>query len=258
MIQIPDTFIGFDLETTGVDVETDRIVTGAWVEVLHGSLRRSRKWLVDPGIPIPAEATRVHKITTEMAQAEGMNPIRATAQLAGRIWSALSEGVPLVIMNAPYDLTLLDRECRRHDVTPITEMIASAKDAVILDPYVLDRRVDPFRPGKRQLEALAGYYGVTLNGAHEAGADALAAVQVTQQILRTAEDERAFSRSTYHHEVHGRDLGELYQQQKLWFAAQSAGYQDWLRRTKNPKAVINGSWPVIPAPENAPKVAHVA
>ncbi|MCZ0981808.1 exonuclease domain-containing protein [Streptomyces diastatochromogenes] len=248
-MNLPDTFIGFDLETTGVDVEVDRIVTGAWVEVLHGALRRSRKWLVNPGVPIPAGATAVHKITTEMVHAEGMNAARATAQLAGCIWSALSEGIPLVIMNAPYDLTLLDRECRRYDVTPISEMIASVKDAVILDPYVLDRRVDPFRPGKRQLQALADYYGVTLDAAHEAGADALAAVQVTQQILQTAEDERAFRRSTFHHEVHGNDLVDLYDKQKLWFAAQSAGYQDWLRRTKNPRAVVNDCWPVIPVPE---------
>ncbi|MFL4491711.1 exonuclease domain-containing protein [Streptomyces sp. VTCC 41912] len=249
MSQFPDTFIGFDLETTGIDVETDRIVTGAWVEVLHGSLRRSRKWLVDPGIPIPAEATAVHTITTEMAQAEGMNPIRATAQIAGRIWAALSEGFPLVIMNAPYDLTLLDRECRRYDVTPISEMIASAKDAVILDPYVLDRRVDPFRPGKRRLTALCDYYGVTLDGAHEAGADALAAVQVTQVILGTADDPRAFGRSTYHHEVHGQDLVELYGKQKLWFAAQSASYENWLRRARTPGASVNGTWPIIPLPE---------
>ncbi|MEU7278717.1 exonuclease domain-containing protein [Streptomyces sp. NPDC045431] len=251
MIALPDTFMGFDLETTGVSVEQDRIVTAAMVEVLHGAPRRSREWLVDPGVEIPAEATKVHKITTERARRDGMNTIRATAQIAGQIWGALSAGIPLVIMNAPYDLTLLDRECRRNDVTPVTEMLASAPDGVVLDPYVLDRRVDPFRPGKRTLESLAAYYGVTLKGAHEAGADALAAVQVTQEILRTAEDERAFNRSTYHHEVHGRSLGELYAQQRLWFAAQSAGYQDWLRRTKNPSAVVNGEWPIIPMKEPA-------
>jgi DNA polymerase-3 subunit epsilon len=250
-MKFPDTFMGFDLETTGVNVETDRIVTGAMVEVLHGVPRRTRKWLVDPGVEIPEGAARIHGVTTEKARRDGMNPIRATAQIAGQIWGAMSNGLPVVIMNAPYDLTLLDRECRRYDVTPVTEMIASAKDAIILDPYVLDRRVDPFRPGKRTLESLAAYYDVKLIGAHEAGADALAAVQVTQKILRTSEDESAFNRSTYHHEVYGQDLGSLYAQQQLWFAAQSAGYQDWLRRTKNPKAVVNGLWPIIPAKESA-------
>ncbi|MFC4507028.1 MULTISPECIES: exonuclease domain-containing protein [Streptomyces] len=249
MNQLPDTFVGFDLETTGVDVENDRIVTAAMVEVLHGAPRRSRKWLVDPGIPIPEGATRVHGITTKMAQREGVNAIRAAAQIAGQIWGVLANGIPLVIMNAPYDLTLLDRECRRYDVTPITEMLADAKDGIVLDPYVLDRRVDPFRPGKRTLESLAEYYGVTLDSAHEADADALAAVQVTQQILRCAEDDRAWNRSTHHHEVFGQDLGVLHGQQTLWFAAQSAGYQTWLRRTKNPNAVVNGSWPIIPAPQ---------
>jgi DNA polymerase-3 subunit epsilon len=228
------------------------------VEVLHGAPRQSRKWIVDPGIPIPEAAANVHGITTEMAQRDGMNPIRATAQIAGQIWGALSNGIPVVIMNAPYDLTLLDRECRRYDITPVTEMIASAKDGIILDPIVLDRHVDPFRPGKRTLESLAEYYGVTLDGAHEAGADALAAVQVTQRILRCAEDERAWNRTTRHDQVHGRGLGELYAKQPLWFAAWAAGYQDWLRRRKNPQAVVSGSWPIIPAPETSSKVAHVA
>jgi DNA polymerase-3 subunit epsilon len=250
--------MGFDLETTGVDVENDRIVTAAMVEVLHGAPRRSQQWLVNPGVPIPAEATRVHKVTTEMVERDGMNPVRATAQIAGQIWGALCSGIPLVIMNAPYDLTLLDRECRRHDISPVTEMLASAKGAVILDPYVLDRRVDPFRPGKRTLASLAEYYEVTLDGAHEASADALAAVQVTQKILGCSEDPRGMMRRSYHHEVYGRDLGGLYAQQRLWFAAQSAGYQDWLRRTKNPQAVVNGSWPIIPATDTATEVAHVA
>jgi DNA polymerase-3 subunit epsilon len=245
--QVPDTFMGFDLETTGVSVEDDRIVTAAMIEVLHGVPRNFRAWLVDPGIPIPEGATRVHKITNELAKRDGMNAIRATAQIAGQVWGALSSGVPLVIMNAPYDLTLLDRECRRYGATPITEMLEMAKDAIVLDPYVLDRRVDPFRPGKRTLESLAAYYDVQLDGAHEAGADALAAVQVTQRILHCPQDERAFRRTTYHHEVYGHDLADLHQKQVLWFAAQTAGYQDWLRRTKNPNAVVNGTWPIIPA-----------
>ncbi|MEU0214398.1 exonuclease domain-containing protein [Streptomyces sp. NPDC006265] len=257
-MKIPDTFMGFDLETTGVDVDHDRIVTAAMVEVLHGAPVRSRTWLVDPGIPIPEGATRVHGITTSVAQRDGMNSIRAIAQIAGEVWGALTHGIPLVIMNAPYDLTLLDRECRRHDVSPITEMLDFAQDAIILDPYVLDRHADPYRPGKRKLESLADYYGVTLEGAHEASADALAAVQVTQKILRCAEDPRAVRRTTHHNQVYGRELAELYAKQKLWCAAQAASYQSWLRRTKDPKAIVNGAWPIHPAPESAMEVADAA
>ncbi|MFK0015719.1 exonuclease domain-containing protein [Streptomyces sp. NPDC091027] len=247
MRPLPDTFVGFDLETTGVDVETDRIVTAALVEVFHGAPVRSRTWLVDPGVEIPTAASDVHGVTTEQAHKNGMNPIRATAQIAGQLWGALAHGIPLVIMNAPYDLTLLDRECQRHGVTPVTEMLDSAGSAVILDPLVLDKQVDPFRPGRRTLGALADYYNVPLTNAHDAGADALAAVRVTQAILHSAEDPRALRRTTRHEQVHGRDLGEIHNMQRLWFAAQSAGYQHWLRRTRNPRAVVNGSWPIIPA-----------
>ena len=60
----------FDLETTGVDVTTDRIVT-AHVGLLgpDGVALRSQSWLADPGVEIPEGATAVHGITTAHARA---------------------------------------------------------------------------------------------------------------------------------------------------------------------------------------------
>ena len=62
---------GFDLETTGRDPRTALIVTATLVMVdEHGRAASSAEWLVDPGVPIPAEAAEVHGVTTERAQAE--------------------------------------------------------------------------------------------------------------------------------------------------------------------------------------------
>jgi DNA polymerase-3 subunit epsilon len=241
---LPNAYVGFDLETTGRDPESARIVTAAVVEVLHGSVVASRTWLVNPGVEIPAEATSVHGITTERAWADGMDASRATAEIAGMICQAFSAGVPLVIMNAPYDLTLLDRECRRYGVTTVTDMLEVAPHAVVLDPLVLDRHVDPYRPGKRTLQALAEYYDVTLTDAHEASADAEAAVRVTNAILSREADEDDIRRTTRHNQVHRRELAELHLMQKLWHAAWAAGFQDWLRRTKRNNAVVPSDWPV--------------
>ena len=62
----------FDLETTGIDVTTDRIVT-AHVGLLDadGAAVRAQSWLADPGVPIPDGATAVHGITTAHAQEHG-------------------------------------------------------------------------------------------------------------------------------------------------------------------------------------------
>ena len=51
----------------------------------------------------------------------------------------------------------------------------------VFDPYVIDRVRDPYRRGKRNLGALCKHYGVRLDNAHEATADATAAAS-----LRTA------------------------------------------------------------------------
>ncbi|MGD6750374.1 exonuclease domain-containing protein [Streptomyces sp. BH105] len=240
--------LGFDLETTGVDVETDRIVTAALVEVEDWGPVRRRSWLVDPGIPIPDGAAGVHGVTTEIARRDGMNSADAVAQIADEIATALDSGQPLVIMNAPYDLTLLDRECRRHGYTPVTEWLNWPNTPVVLDPLVLDKHIDPYRPGPRKLESLAAWYEVVLEDAHEASADALAAVQVALRILHGAPDPTAYGRrTTYRGHVVGRDLAELHANQPQWHAAWAANYQQYLRR-RNPTAVIDGSWPIRPLP----------
>jgi DNA polymerase-3 subunit epsilon len=57
----------FDIETTGVNPESDRIVTAAVSLLGGGQPAEHLSWLVDPGIEIPAGASSVHGITTERA-----------------------------------------------------------------------------------------------------------------------------------------------------------------------------------------------
>ena len=60
----------------------------------------------------------------------------------------------------------------------------SAPRAPVIDPLVIDKAVDRYRKGKRTLEAAAAFYGVPLDDAHDAGADAIAAGRVAQAIAR--------------------------------------------------------------------------
>lgn len=65
----------FDTETTGVDVEGDRIVSAALVIQDGPDARpRSTRWLVNPGIPVPAGATAVHGLTDEHLRSNGRWP----------------------------------------------------------------------------------------------------------------------------------------------------------------------------------------
>ena len=109
----------FDLETTGVDVRTARIVT-AYLGVLDasGEVVSSRSWMADPGIEIPEGAAAVHGITTERARADGRPAAVVVAEVLAELRSVLERGLPLVVYNAPYDLTLLAHEAVRHGLEP--------------------------------------------------------------------------------------------------------------------------------------------
>ena len=137
-----DRLTVFDLETTGVDVETARIVT-ACIAVLDadGSVIDRWDWLADPGVEIPEGASAIHGITTELARLDGRPTDVVVAEIAQTLRTLAGLGVPLVVYNAPYDLSLLDRECRRNELEPLPDPSA------VVDPLVLDKAVDRYRKG---------------------------------------------------------------------------------------------------------------
>ena len=139
--------LGFDTETTGVDVDHDRIVTAALVR-RDASGTRIRTWLIDPGVEIPAAASAIHGITTAHARAHGAPPAVALAEIAATVATALAAGTPVVAFNAAYDLSILDAELVRHGLATVPERLGRATSPVI-DPLVLDRHEDRYRRGKR-------------------------------------------------------------------------------------------------------------
>ncbi|MYW30683.1 3'-5' exonuclease [Streptomyces sp. SID2119] len=226
--------VGFDLETTGTDVESDRIVTAALVRLdPDGTVVEQRTWLLDPGVAIPEQASAIHGIGTDHARKHGARAASAVAEIAQAVAEVLRSGVPLVVMNARYDLSLLDRECGRYGLDSVERRIGGVPSPVI-DPLVIDKHVDKYRKGKRALQALCEHYGVTLSDAHDAAADAVAAVRVVRRMGKR------------HRPVSSLPPAELHALQVRAAAEQSASLQAYLRRTANPTAVVEQAWPVIP------------
>ncbi len=62
----PIAFI--DLETTGVNLSTDRIVEVAIIKILPDNTRQVKRKLINPQMPIPAVVTAIHGITDEMVK----------------------------------------------------------------------------------------------------------------------------------------------------------------------------------------------
>jgi DNA polymerase-3 subunit epsilon len=228
----------FDLETTGIDSQSDRIVTAAVSLVGDGRPSAFHAWLLDPGIPIPEGASAVHGITTERARAEGRQPPEAIEEIVALLAEQLLQGVPVVAFNARFDLTCLDREARRHGVVPLVDRVGGADGMLVVDPHVLDKQVDRFRKGKRTLGAVCAHYNVPLDDAHDSHADALAAARVAWRLGQAFEELRV-------------ELGALHAQQIAWAAEQAASFEDWLRRNGRDER-IEQAWPIVPladAPE---------
>ncbi|MFD7710272.1 3'-5' exonuclease [Streptomyces sp. NPDC059785] len=224
----------FDTETTGVDVETDRIVSAAVVvQDAAGARPRVTRWLVNPGVPVPEAATAVHGLTDEHLRREGRWPSPVMDEMARSLAEQAAAGRPLVVMNAPFDLTLLDRELRRHRAASLTSWFET-NPLQVLDPRVLDKHLDRYRKGRRTLTDLCAHYGVTLEGAHDAAADALAALDVVRAVGR-----RFASR------LERLSPAELHTLQSVWHGAQARGLQAWFARSGSPERV-DPAWPLRP------------
>ncbi|MFD7682669.1 3'-5' exonuclease [Streptomyces sp. NPDC060187] len=224
----------FDTETTGVDVETDRIVSAAVVvQDAAGTRPRVTRWLVNPGVPVPAGATAVHGLTDEHLQRNGRWPSPVLEEIARELGEQAAAGRPLVVMNAPFDLTLLDRELRRHRASSLDRWFDPAALRV-LDPRVLDKHLDRYRKGRRTLTDLCAHYDVVLEGAHDAAADAVASLELVRAVGR-----RFASR------LERLSPAELHTLQAVWHAAQARGLQAWFARSGSDEAV-DPAWPLRP------------
>jgi DNA polymerase-3 subunit epsilon len=223
----------FDIETTGVDTERDRIVTAAVSLVGGGQPSEHHSWLVNPGIEIPAGATAVHGITTERARAEGHTASEAVSEITAALADQLRSGVPIIAFNARFDLTILDRETQRYGLQRLLELVGGTDSMLVVDPYVLDKHVDRFRRGKRTLGAVCEHYRVPLSRAHEANMDALAAARV------------AYRLGTEFAELGDSDLRVLHREQVAWAAEQAASLEDYFRQ-QGRNEPIERVWPVVP------------
>ncbi|MGP2436407.1 exonuclease domain-containing protein [Streptomyces sp. JW3] len=224
----------FDTESTGVDVETDRIVSAAVVvQDAPGIRPRVSRWLVNPGVPVPGAATAVHGLTEEHLRLNGRWPAPVMYEMAQTLVEQARAGRPLVVLNAPFDLTLLDRELRRHRASSLGRWLERTP-LHVLDPRVLDKHLDRYRNGRRTLTDLCAHYDVPLERAHDPAADALAALEVARAVGRR-----------YAARLERLSPAELHPLQAVWHAAQARGLQAWfaLSGTEEP---VDPAWPLRP------------
>lgn len=221
----------FDLETTGRDARSARIVTASITVVDgKGKITKEHEWLADPGIEIPADATAVHGISTVKAREDGRPASEVTREVAQVLQELFDQGIPVTAFNASYDFTVLAAESARYGIPQLTRF-------PVLDPYIMSKQMDPLREGRRTLTALCEEYGVLLTDAHTSSADARAALGVLDALAEKFPTLQM-------------PADQIHRMQTLWATEQATDFQLYLRKTK-PLAVIEGAWPVLPPEEPA-------
>lgn len=243
--------MAIDFESTSADPEVARPVSCCVAWVGGGEATELRRWLINAGVDIPAEATAIHGITTEQVRAGGV-PVKAAVEgILGELDIAHAEQMPLVVMNARYDLTLLDREHRRQ----FGEDLPIGLFRPVVDPMVIDRALDKWRKGKRTLTDLCATYRVNLDGAHAADSDALAAARLAWRMAGVFPVECA-------------NLENLHDKQTAWAAEQATSLADYFRRLAAQQSDpvereallvkadgVDGAWPLRPFRETREAVA---
>jgi DNA polymerase-3 subunit epsilon len=236
--------LALDTETTGTDPDLARIVTAAAIR-LGPDTRVVHEWMAKPDILIPQGAIDIHGVTNDMAQRVGRPTAEVLTELLELLATAAKTGAPVVGHNVVYDLTIIDRECRRHNLTMPTL-------GPVIDTMVLDKHVWPYRKGSRRLVDVCALHGITLDNAHDSTADAYGSARLAHRIASIAELPKSHrpdwigSGNQYWEDVLV-DVAGLHAAQVVWKATQSASLQEYFRR-KDPEASVCGDFPVQSLP----------
>src|SRR5580704_1469076 len=159
-----------DVETTGMDASVDRVVEVGIAISRGGEIVERRNWLVNPGRPIPKEASDVHKIRDE-----DVKDAPAFAAVAREIAAALAGCLPAAY-NAAFDRAFLGNEIARAGVSDAFPP-ALQRNVEWLDPLVWARELQQGERS-RALGEVAARLGIALENAHRASDDAEAALRV--------------------------------------------------------------------------------
>ena len=163
----------FDLETTGINVASDRIVEISVLKVFPNGNKESHTWRVNPEMPIPKQASDIHHITDEMVADEP-----TFKELATKVYALIKDSDLGGFNSNRFDIPLLAEELLR------AEIEFDLKKAQSVDVQTIFHKME-----KRTLEAAYKFYcDKSLENAHSAAADTMATYEVLLSQLEKYED----------------------------------------------------------------------
>lgn len=183
--RVPELILGFDTETTGLSVSSERAISYGFCAYRFGVPFWSEQFFVIPDCPISKGAKRVHGLSVEDIEAKrGSEPVYNVENGLTRAVQILRDfhelGAYVIGSNVVrFDLEMLRRSCLSILGMELNDSYFDISLLRIIDVVDHDLAIDPsreFRPRRGQ-EYLCRHYGVTPGG-HDALRDARAAVEV--------------------------------------------------------------------------------
>ena len=153
-----DEYISFDLETTGLNPDKDQITEIAACRFVNGEFTEEYTTLINPGIPIPKNITALTGISNKMVEeSPSINDVLPEfLEFVG--------STPLVAQNINFDYSFITKNLST-ERSPLL-------DNPLYDTLSLARGFIYFH-NSFNLGSLCDYYGIKIENAHRAGADAL-------------------------------------------------------------------------------------
>lgn len=221
--------VGFDLETTGLDTKTDRIVTAALVHNdCYGRPVSRGAILTDPGIEIPEGAAAVHGITTELAREQGAGYPESYAAMRNYLDAQWADGAAVCVYNAPYDLSMMHYEGLRLGYPPL-------RPGIVLDPLVLDRAMTRKKGSNqsRKLKPTTEHYKVRLDAEHDAIEDVLGTLRILWKMRQ-------------HQRVGRWQAGKAMRLQQVMYRQRGEELREYFEGKDNHEraATVGTEWPV--------------
>ena len=169
-LKLEKPIVFFDLETTGVNIGSDRIVEISILKIYPNGNKESKTWLVNPEIEIPAKVSAIHGITNERVVTEP-----TFKELAHTVNEMIS-GCDLAGFNSNrFDIPLLAEELLRAGI-----------DFNMINRKAIDVQVIFHKKEQRTLSAGYKFYcDKDLEDAHSAEAD----TNATYEILKAQLDQ---------------------------------------------------------------------
>lgn len=167
-LNLKNPLIFFDLETTGTNIVSDRIVEFSYLKIFPNGKEESNTYLVNPSIPIPKKSTEIHGIKDEDVKDA------PTFTMLAKSLAKIFEGCDLAGYNSnKFDIPLLAEE-----------LIRAGVDIDLKKHKFIDVQVIFHKKEQRTLAAAYKFYcDLELTNAHSASADTKATFEVLKAQL---------------------------------------------------------------------------